>query len=55
MRSGKEVGGSSSSKKKVMNEDDDEGIKEIKVDDFVKDTKNEKCGKKKKNSQEELN
>ena len=38
-----------------MNEDDDEGMVDIKVDDVVKDNKDEKCGKEEKNSQEERN
>ena len=44
MRSGKEVGDPSISKKKMVNEDDDEGVVKLKVDDGVKDTKDDKCG-----------
>ena len=52
MRSGKEVGGASSSKKKIVNEDHGEGVADAKVDDGVKNNKNDKYGIEEKNSQE---
>ena len=54
LRSGKEVGSASSSKKKVISEDDDEGVADTKVDDSVRDNKDDSCGVKVNNSQEGL-
>ena len=52
MRSGKEVVDAPISKKKIVNEDDDEGVVNSRVDDGVKDKKDDKCGVEEKTTQE---
>ena len=51
MRSGKEVRGASSNKEIVI-KDDDEGEVDSKVDNGVKDKKDDKCGVEEKSTQE---
>ena len=51
MRSGKEVGDASTSKKNIVNKDDDEGVVNSRVDDGVKDKKDDKYGLEEKTTQ----